>query len=157
MRRRAAPPLMVEVRRYGRWHAALLLLAAAWVLAWTAWAAAHMGAVGAVGTAGACAAAAGWVVRHHWQHPGLVLRWDGQHWHWRPRELRHEFRARVDVCIDLGSWLLLRLRPDTPGCAGRWLPLQRDGLERHWHDLRCAVYSPTPDADPLAGPTSSTA
>jgi hypothetical protein len=45
----------------------------------------------------------------------------------------------LEVAIDLGSFLLLRL----PGGRGRvWLPVQRLGLEREWHALRCAVYSP---------------
>lgn len=150
MRRRAAPPLTVEVRRHGLWHAALLLLAGAWVLSWTAWLSGHLGAAAATALGLGCAAAAGLVIRRHWQRPGLVLRWDGQCWHWRFPDPRHECSGRAEVCIDLGAWMLLRLHPAGPG-RSLWLPLQRRGLERRWHDLRCAVYSPTPDADPLAG------
>ena len=45
----------------------------------------------------------------------------------------------LEVAIDLGSFLLLRLRG---GRGAVWLPVQRRGLEREWHALRCAVYSP---------------
>jgi hypothetical protein len=44
------------------------------------------------------------------------------------------------VAIDLGGFLLLRLGDGRR--TGVWLPVQRLGLEREWHALRCAVYSP---------------
>ncbi|HEY2560332.1 MAG TPA: hypothetical protein VGI48_11535 [Caldimonas sp.] len=43
------------------------------------------------------------------------------------------------VAIDWGSFLLLRI--DAGLHARVWLPVQRRGLERDWHALRCAVYS----------------
>ena len=46
----------------------------------------------------------------------------------------------LTVAIDWGSFLLLRLEPRPHGHV--WLPVQRRGLERDWHALRCAVYSP---------------
>ena len=50
----------------------------------------------------------------------------------------------MTVAIDLGSFLLLSLvGADAGACrSGRWLPVQRRGLELQWHALRCAVYSP---------------
>lgn len=157
MRRRAAPALIVEVRHFGWWRAGLLLVGAAWVGSWTAWAGAHGGGLMAAGVAALSAILAAAVVRAHWQADGVQLRWDGQHWHWRLREPDRETRGRADVALDLGSWLLLRLRPDLPDAGHRWLPIQRKGLERRWHELRCAVYSPTSAADPRANLTASTA
>jgi hypothetical protein len=46
----------------------------------------------------------------------------------------------LTVAIDWGSFLLLRI--DSGRRAQLWLPVQRRGLEREWHALRCAVYSP---------------
>ena len=46
----------------------------------------------------------------------------------------------LTVALDWGSFLLLRL--DCGARARVWLPLQRRGLEREWHALRCAVYAP---------------
>ena len=157
MRRRAAPPLMVEVRRHLYWRAGLVLLACACALTWAAWAAGHLGVAAAVPVGAVGGAVSWWLLRGHAQARPTLLRWDGQCWHWRTREMRHEIRGRAEVHIDLGAWLLLRLKPEASGVRSQWLPVQRGGLERHWHDLRCAVYSPTPDAGPSAGPTSSTA
>src|SRR3954454_42547 len=46
----------------------------------------------------------------------------------------------LTVALDWGSFLLLRI--DSGGRAHLWLPVQRRGIERQWHALRCAVYSP---------------
>jgi hypothetical protein len=45
----------------------------------------------------------------------------------------------LEVAMDLGPFLLLRVGSAPPAA---WLPVQRLGLEREWHALRCAVYSP---------------
>jgi hypothetical protein len=55
------------------------------------------------------------------------------------------------VAIDLGAFLLLRLRDGR--LASTWLPVQRRGLEREWHALRCAVYArPVTAASSTAAP-----
>jgi hypothetical protein len=46
------------------------------------------------------------------------------------------------VAIDLGPFLLLRLGDHLRTSV--WLPVQRRGLDREWHALRCAAYSPPP-------------
>jgi len=47
-------------------------------------------------------------------------------------------------------------RPEPSAAASdaavTWLPVQRRGLQAHWHALRCAVYSPRPDAGVDAAP-----
>jgi len=80
----------------------------------------------------------------------ISLRWDTQHWHLGPASsVGHEpWVGELHVRIDLGAWMLLRFVPDPGvlGCSVNWLPVQRRGLEPHWHALRCAVYSPRPAA-----------
>ncbi|HEX2542277.1 MAG TPA: hypothetical protein VHM00_14485 [Caldimonas sp.] len=54
--------------------------------------------------------------------------------------------GRIDVALDLGSFMLLCFRPlGASGELGRrqWLPAQRQGHEADWHALRCAAYSPS--------------
>ena len=51
------------------------------------------------------------------------------------------------VALDLGSFLLLRI--GAPRAPHVWLPVERRGLEREWHALRCAVYSPPATAGAL--------
>ncbi len=48
-------------------------------------------------------------------------------------------RVTVDVAIDLGGWLLLRLHPQGAGAASIWLPMAADRQPRRWHALRCAL------------------
>ncbi|MCX7659572.1 MAG: hypothetical protein N2040_03340 [Caldimonas manganoxidans] len=156
MRQRTAPPVTVVVVRHTWWRAAVLALAGVGWLALGAWAVAHRGAW-AVAALGPALLLSLWgVLGRHWRRPGFVLRWDGQCWHWREPERRHECRGRATVRIDLGAWMLLQLVPHQ-GRGTVWLPLQRAGLEARWHALRCAVYSPTCAMDPLAGSSSSTA
>jgi len=60
----------------------------------------------------------------------------------------------VEVAIDLGAFLLLRLVEQRRTRV--WLPVQRRGLESQWHRLRCTVYSPPPHAagsPPAPAPT----
>ena len=59
----------------------------------------------------------------------------------------HSRSGPLIVAVDLGSFLLLRLGDRRRSLL--WLPVQRRGLERQWHALRCAVYAP-PDAAPTA-------
>ena len=43
--------------------------------------------------------------------------------------------------IDLGSWLMVAFEKSGSVTGHVWLPLQRRGLERDWHALRCALYA----------------
>ena len=87
---------------------------------------------------------AGWCSRR-----SLVsLRWDGKVWwsdviHGPGSELQS---CQLEIMIDAGNWLMLRLKPDGGPSEGQfsWLPVQRRGLEAHWHALRTAIYSPRP-------------
>lgn len=156
MRQRTAPPVTVVVHRYALWRTALLALVLAVGLVLGAWAAGHRGGWAVLALAPGLLLGGWGLVACHWRRPGFLLRWDGQDWHWREREQVHEYRGRAIARIDLGDWMLLQLVAHD-GRFAVWLPVQRAGLEPRWHALRCAVYSPTRAAAPLAGSTSSTA
>jgi hypothetical protein len=65
------------------------------------------------------------------------------------------FAGGIDVCLDFSAWMLLRFEHDVTVGRARvsWLPVQRSGLEAHWHALRCAVYSSRPAHGPDGGQT----
>jgi hypothetical protein len=78
----------------------------------------------------------------------LILRWDGQGWTLEPAASagNEPWPGEVTVCIDLGTWLLLRFRHRSTGRWPKvtWLPAQRRGQPAQWHALRCALYSTRP-------------
>lgn len=48
--------------------------------------------------------------------------------------------VEVTTAVDLGGFLLLKLRPLSPSAGLTWLPLaRRDLLPGDWHGLRCAL------------------
>ncbi len=63
-----------------------------------------------------------------------TLRWDGQVW------AIDGAPGRLALMIDLGSWILLRLRPDA-GARACWLALAAGEAGPAWPALRAAVYS----------------
>ncbi|MBA3596093.1 MAG: hypothetical protein H0W40_01750 [Methylibium sp.] len=86
------------------------------------------------------------------------MRWDGERWWLALPAGSAEMAGDLTVAMDLGAWLLLQFRaePDTVARPHRrWLPLQRAGLQAHWHALRCALYSPRPQATSPAAPDPS--
>jgi hypothetical protein len=147
---RPSPSFDLTLRAFGLWHAgvgALLLLAAAVALAW--WVTVPAPIPGATILAAllavACLGAAALGSR---PVPPTRIRWDGQRWLTGPHGPAGDDLAAADlsVAIDLGVWMLLRLRrPDASRWRGiAWLPAQRRGHAAQWHALRCAVYSPRP-------------
>ena len=65
----------------------------------------------------------------------VTLAWDGQLWCADGRP------GRLDLMIDLGPWMLLRLRPDEPARRTTWIPVSVADAGASWHALRAAVYS----------------
>ena len=132
------PALRVSVVHFGVWRAmcagfgaaalitSLLWAAsidmAAWVWAWP------------VAVAAGCAA----LMR---PPAPFILRWDTQAWHLQPASglSATSVSGALQVTLDLGGWMLLRLAPAGGGGA-RWLPVQRLGHESAWHGLRSTVY-----------------
>lgn len=141
---RTAPPSDFVLTRFGLWRggvAALCAAAFAAVAAWV-WAVPHDAAVLAAGVVagGAIAGALAGVARR----PHRVnLRWAAAEWFvavGATADVAGPYQ--LDVPIDLGVWMLLRLRAE--GLRTVWVPAQRRGQEAQWHAVRRAVYSPRP-------------
>jgi len=144
-----SPSCTITVTRFAAWRvavAAVLLAALASLAAWLlgsplgteAW-------VRAAVAAGALVSVA--LAASLWRQPPVRLRWDGLAWAMGPAaDLGAERPGRLEVALDLGSFLLLRFLPAAgAGRVGaRWIPVGRAGLEREWHAFRCAVHSPVP-------------
>ena len=142
---RSAPPLQVTIRRFDRWQgcvALLAALAAATLAGWIGSRLASSTASTSVAVLVSCALAAvlGW--RGSRRAP-LRLRWDGQQWHLGSAAgaIDHDVAGCPRPMIDLGSWLMVAFENSGSVTGHVWLPLQRRGLERDWHALRCALYA----------------
>jgi hypothetical protein len=157
----ASPSFQMDVCRFGQWRGLCILLAALAFLAWAAWAAQAVtlrpAAVAAGGVTLLVAALALWRWMRQWQP--FSLRWDTQRWFLGAARTRGQepVAGRIEVCLDLGDWLLLRFEPEGMrrwglSQEGAWLPLQRRGHELPWHALRSTVYCARPVALPSAAP-----
>jgi hypothetical protein len=143
------PAVQITIRDYSVWRGGTLLLTACVVAALCGWAwqwlrvdtrvtwLALAVMVPAVGLAASL-----------WRVVPVSLKFDGSNWLlWNPdRDGTEPIVADVEVCLDLGVWMLLRFSPaaETAGVRSRWLPVQRGAVGARWHALRCAVYSSRP-------------
>jgi len=91
-----------------------------------------------------------------------MLHFDGLHWSLTgagTAETRNPSRpmlaARVLVALDLQSLLLVRL--SERGRPHRWIWLERQAMPGRWRDLRRAVYSRPPSAEPAGDVWRATA
>ena len=76
----------------------------------------------------------------------VALNWDGQRW------AADGTPGDLQVMVDLGFALLLRLLPEAGGAA-RWVPVTRVEAGAAWHGLRAAVYArPVKPAAPARKP-----
>jgi hypothetical protein len=157
---RAFAAAQFTLTRFGAWRIAVLALSALVLLVVGTWLVTQqaMGRAAWLPCALVFLALAIWLV---WAQPRtapLSLRWDAQRWHLGPGDTAGDepWTGDLHVAIDLGPWMLLRFKRDpttaADGPAVTWLPVQRRGLEAHWHALRCAVYSPRPDVGVDAAP-----
>ena len=64
----------------------------------------------------------------------LLLAWDGQRW------TADGCAGDLDVMIDLGPWMLLRLRPADTTRRAVWIPVSVSATSMARHALRAAVY-----------------
>jgi hypothetical protein len=144
---RTAPAVAVTIHRSPRWIgfvALLTFLALAASLAWAAAGASRLQwlAVAAVALLGAA------VLATERRRKPVGLRWDRQRWHLDRapgHAVRQEDAVVLQVAVDLGDWMLLRLQAgEGLGAPRTWLAVQRTAAEGDWHALRCAVYSPRP-------------
>jgi len=156
---RASAPFQATIRHFGQWRASVTILLIA-----------SAGSMAAFALARGESAPAGWRIAglvaslaivlagtRLLRCPPMSLRWDSQRWHLGPESTAGEepCAGSIDVCLDFGAWMLLRFEHDVTTGRARfsWLPVQRRGLEVHWHALRCAVYSSRPAHGPDGGQT----
>jgi hypothetical protein len=155
---RASPAFHATVSQFGQWRAALVMLTIAAMVILIAWFLAFVEPHSLWTTAGFALVLAGlsWNLSSFIRMRPVSLRWDGQCWHWGPAASGgHEpWVGHMEVCVDLGCWMLLRLMPESNArrMKKHWLAVQQRGLEAHWHALRCAVYSPRLEAGPRPDP-----
>ena len=142
-----------------RWAVRLLSLATAILAAtWVVSAGSPAQAIVWPATLGGLALLLGWLLLVQPRDRPLSLRWDGQCWHLGAADAagREPHAGEISVAVDLGNWMLLRFATDRAATPTRrhviWVPAQRAGHEPQWHALRCAVYSPRPDAGADAAP-----
>jgi len=142
-----SPSCAITVARFGAWRVAVGSVAAAALSCLAAWVLTSplgespWGRVGAA--AGALATLA--LAASLWRVSPVALRWNGSEWWLAPAAVAAPASpGTLDVAVDLGAFLLLRFHPAgrSGPAAVRWIPVGRVGLEREWHALRCAVYSP---------------
>lgn len=121
------------------------------------WATAHAGldspmttlaAAGAAGAACAAMAALGaWLARRALPIDAGRLRWDGEGWRWLgPVEAS---LGRLEVSLDLGVWVLLRLHP-ADGARPSWRVASQRAAPADWHGLRVALGAHAGAAEPTA-------
>ena len=155
----ASPAFHVIVRRYGIWRAVVIALVAmtaavliAWLVSRDEFTPLALRASVAVVGVGLIIAAAQLT-----RLDAMSLRWDTQCWHLGPASTAGDepSTGQLVVAIDLGGWMLLRFDDAAAASSARkrtrWLPVQRRGLEREWHALRCAVYCARPVSGNDAG------
>ena len=137
----------------GAWRWVVTLLPTLATAALLAWAAAHLQlpsasawlAVALITSLVALVALLAW--RRARPH-ALLLAWDGQRW------TADGCAGDLDLMMDLGPWMLLRLRPDDRTRRAVWIPVSATDAGTARHALRAAIYSraakPVRDALPAA-------
>jgi hypothetical protein len=138
---RAAPAVQATLGPDRGWLAFARGLTAFALAGLMAWAARGLGVPGwAVALTAALAALAGVALggRLVGAHTG-TLRWDGAAWSWQPPGAAQALAGRIEVMVDLGPWMLLRLRSAEAGTV--WLPLAQDACGPVWRALRAALHA----------------
>ncbi|MDE2397699.1 MAG: hypothetical protein KGL43_23570 [Burkholderiales bacterium] len=138
LRVRRAPPVVVVCSGGSAWHLALALLPASAVASLCAWVLLQSGleawAGGTASIAAGCVAAA--IAWRRTRPRAVTLGWSGERWS------ADGLTGQVEVMIDLGGWLLLRLRPESG--PARWLPVAASEAGASARLLRAALYAPAP-------------
>jgi hypothetical protein len=141
---RAAPAVAVRCSGGPFWcasHIGLPALAAASVAGWATLLASG-NAAGALISSLLAATVAGCLALRLWRPQAAQLQWDGQRW------AADGAPGRLQLMMDLGSLLVLRLHLDAAG--ERWLAVSAAEAGPAWPALRAAVYSRPPRATPRA-------
>ena len=85
-----------------------------------------------------------------------VLHFDGLYWSLTGADPTRSVRAgRATVALDFQSLMLVKLAE--PGRARRWIWVEQRSMPERWRDMRRAVYSRAPAAEPAGDPWRATA
>ena len=150
---RGSPPCEIAVAPSGAWRLGIVLVAGAGLASMAVWLVTSPLGEGTwprLAVAGAALAVVA-IAMSLWRSDPRTLCWDGDRWSLDSGAASlAPVVGELLVALDLGSFLLLRFRPDgrSGPVAVRWIPVGRRGLEREWHAFRCAVYSPRPASGP---------
>ena len=134
---RAAPAVSVRCSLGGAWRSVVALLPALATAALLAWGAGHLqwasGPAWLVVVLATCLVAL--VAWRRARPQPLLLAWDGQRW------TADGHAGDLDLMMDLGPWMLLRLRPDETARRAFWIPVSAADTGAAGHALRAALYS----------------
>ena len=90
------------------------------------------------------------------------LRFTGAEWLWEPHGVTagsgEAIAGRLEVQLDLGSFMLLRFVPRPFGRRrprACWMAVGTRSATGGWHALRCAAYAPLPAADRIGAATAN--
>ena len=154
-----SPSCTITVARFRAWRAGVAVVALAGLATLGAWLLASPLGERPWPQAGVALAAIATVAlaASLWRQPVVRLRWDGLGWTVAAAAgAGPEVPGRMELAMDLGSFLLLRFRPagSSEPAAVCWIPVERSGGEHEWHGFGCAVHSPQPaPARPSAAPS----
>lgn len=152
--KRSAPSVHVLISRFEYWNTGLTVLSLASLVSLSSWLVVFDGQLPALALASMIAGSVLLLLKLMLTLRGTAtsLRWDGQRWHAGPAHLvgSEPWVVSVTVRINLSSWMLLELRSDQVEFPAKlvWVPLQRKGMETHWHGLRCALFAGGNSASP---------
>ena len=132
---RAAPAVSVRCTGGLGWRAAAAVLPALTIAVLVVWALEHADLARMAAAVGLVAGLITGILAWRRLAPRAVqLAWDGQTWS------VDGLPGALAVMLDLGPWLLLRLR--APGQGGaHWVPVSAAEVGPAWHALRAAAYS----------------
>jgi hypothetical protein len=136
---RAAPAVSVRCTGGWFWRALRVLTPAAAAGALAMWGLGHAGAPPTAALAIVLATVLGVAAAAWWRTApvAVTLSWDGLAW------AADGAPGRLEVMLDLGPWLLLRLQP-LPAGPVRWLAVSAGEVAAALHGLRAAVYCRPP-------------
>jgi hypothetical protein len=148
---RTPPPVSIDLPPERGWCGFQAALHGVAATALVAWLASHAGWADGGWTLalplGATVATLLWIP---FVQPPARLRRSGAQWTWQARGGPEITVPAPAVMMDLGPWMLLRVRP--PGAGAEWRAATRRQTPADWLPFRAAVYSTAPVTRPRSDP-----